>query len=89
VTRVVKGYRRGEWQKTRDRNEALDCRAYARAAAAVYGMDLATQADWDRVTAQLEARAKSGSRSNGREDYIPRRRVVLSRYLEQDSGDWD
>jgi len=38
VTRVVKGYRRGEWQKTRDRNEALDCRVYARAAAAVHGM---------------------------------------------------
>jgi phage terminase large subunit GpA-like protein len=39
VTRVIKGYRRPEWQKTRDRNEALDARCYARAAAAVYGMD--------------------------------------------------
>src|SRR5216683_5826541 len=39
VTRIVKGYRRPEWQKTRDRNEALDCRSYSRAAAAVYGMD--------------------------------------------------
>jgi len=38
VTRIFKGYRRPEWQKTRDRNEALDCRVYARAAAAVYGM---------------------------------------------------
>ena len=33
--RIVKGYRRPEWQKTRERNEALDCRVYARAAAAV------------------------------------------------------
>ena len=35
VTRIAKGYRRTEWQKTRDRNDALDCRNYARAAAAV------------------------------------------------------
>ncbi len=25
VTKIVKGYPRREWQKTRDRNEALDC----------------------------------------------------------------
>lgn len=37
VTRVIKGYRKPEWQKTRDRNEALDVRVYARAAAAVHG----------------------------------------------------
>jgi phage terminase large subunit GpA-like protein len=43
VTRIVKGYRRGEWQKTRDRNDSLDCRVYARAAA-VYGMDRFTDA---------------------------------------------
>jgi phage terminase large subunit GpA-like protein len=46
VTRIVKGYRRPEWQKTRDRNEALDCRVYARAAAAVYGMDRFTDDSW-------------------------------------------
>jgi phage terminase large subunit GpA-like protein len=42
VTRVIKGYRRSEWQKMRDRNEAIDVRAYARAAAAVCGMDGST-----------------------------------------------
>jgi phage terminase large subunit GpA-like protein len=30
--RVVKGFTRREWHKTRDRNEALDCRVYAYAA---------------------------------------------------------
>jgi phage terminase large subunit GpA-like protein len=25
VTKIVKGYRRHEWQKMRERNEALDC----------------------------------------------------------------
>src|SRR5581483_5381598 len=33
ITKVVKGYRRHEWQKMRDRNEALDARVYSRAAA--------------------------------------------------------
>ena len=33
VTRIVKGYPKREWQKTRDRNEVLDCRIYARAIA--------------------------------------------------------
>jgi phage terminase large subunit GpA-like protein len=46
VTRIVKGYRRTEWQKTRDRNEALDARTYARAAAAVYGMDRFNDVVW-------------------------------------------
>lgn len=32
VKRIVKGYPRYEWVKTRTRNEALDCRNYARAA---------------------------------------------------------
>lgn len=36
MTRIVKGYRRPEWQKTRERNEMLDCRVYARAAASVW-----------------------------------------------------
>ena len=29
MTKTVKGYRRTEWQKMRERNEALDCRVYA------------------------------------------------------------
>jgi phage terminase large subunit GpA-like protein len=50
VTRIVKGCRRGEWQKTRDRNESLDCRIYARAAAAVYGMDRFTDVHWQTLS---------------------------------------
>ena len=53
VTRVVKGYRRPEWQKTRDRNEALDARTYARAAAAVYGMDRFTDVVWQTLEGRL------------------------------------
>ena len=53
VTRILKGYRRPEWQKTRDRNEALDCRVYARAAAAVYGVDRFTDETWQALQEQM------------------------------------
>ena len=46
VAKLVKGYRRLEWQKMRDRNEALDCRVYARAAAARVGLDRYGEKHW-------------------------------------------
>src|SRR5579871_1025564 len=46
VTKLVKGYRRHEWQKMRERNEALDCRVYARAAAARVGLDRFQEKHW-------------------------------------------
>jgi len=46
VVRVVKGRKRYGWEKTRERNEALDCRIYARAAASAEGMDRWTDAQW-------------------------------------------
>lgn len=46
VVRLVKGRRKYEWEKTRDRNEALDCRIYARAAASAVGMDRFSEAQW-------------------------------------------
>ena len=55
VPRIVKGYRRAEWQKTRERNEALDCRVYARAAAAVCSMDRFTEEAWRSLEDDLAA----------------------------------
>ena len=52
VTKIVKGYRRHEWQKMRERNEALDCRVYARAAAGRVGIDRFQEKHW----ADLERR---------------------------------
>jgi phage terminase large subunit GpA-like protein len=46
VTKLVKGYKRLEWQKMRERNEALDCRVYARAAAARVGIDRFQDKHW-------------------------------------------
>lgn len=57
VVRTVRGYRRYEWQKTRDRNEALDARGYARAAAAAVGIDRMTNAQWDALMREVGASA--------------------------------
>lgn len=39
VKRIVRGYPRYEWVKKYERNEPLDCRVYARAAAVILGLD--------------------------------------------------
>jgi phage terminase large subunit GpA-like protein len=49
VTRIVKGYPKRIWQKTRDRNEALDCRVYARAAAIALGIDRWSESRWEQL----------------------------------------
>lgn len=53
VTKKVKGYSKVEWQKHRERNEALDCRVYARAAAAVCGLDRFTEKNFAELEAHL------------------------------------
>jgi phage terminase large subunit GpA-like protein len=47
------GFRRLEWVKTRERNEALDCRVYARAAAALLGVDGWGEGRWARMADAL------------------------------------
>jgi len=59
VAKTVKGYRRYEFQKVRDRNEALDCRVYARACAAIIGMDRWKPAHWDAIKPKAPAQAKA------------------------------
>jgi len=49
------GKTRGEWRKTRERNEALDCRIYARAAAAILRIDMYKGPDWDRLELSIGA----------------------------------
>ncbi|WVR18328.1 terminase large subunit [Bordetella phage PY223] len=41
-----RGYTRYEWTKTRERNEALDCRIIARAVASAFGADRWTEQHW-------------------------------------------
>lgn len=44
-----KGYTAPSWVKHYERNERLDCRVYARAAANVIGIDRLKAEDWDRL----------------------------------------
>ena len=52
------GFTRQEWQKTRDRNEAIDCRVYARAAAYAMGLDRWSEVKWARATGQKSGAAR-------------------------------
>ncbi len=49
TSRNRRGYPVREWQKTRERNEALDCYVYARAAAAVEGIDRFGERHWSEL----------------------------------------
>jgi phage terminase large subunit GpA-like protein len=46
TVRTKRGFARLEWQKLRERNEARDCRAYARAAAWSVGADRWSDEKW-------------------------------------------
>lgn len=47
------GFTTWAWQKVYERNEPLDCRVYARAAAAIKGIDRWTDQDWQAIREQL------------------------------------
>jgi phage terminase large subunit GpA-like protein len=48
-----RGFPHREWRKLRERNEALDCRVYARAAAAALGIDRFTDTAWRKLEQDL------------------------------------
>lgn len=48
-----RGFPYREWRKQRERNEALDCRVYARAAAAAVGIDRFTEEVWQKLESAL------------------------------------
>jgi phage terminase large subunit GpA-like protein len=55
TVKTKRGFQRLEWQKLRERNEALDCRVYARAAAWIAGVDRWTEAMWRDLEQQVGA----------------------------------
>ena len=50
--KTIRGYARYEWHKIYERNEPLDCRVYARAAAAYVGIDRMTDEHFDAILAE-------------------------------------
>ncbi len=59
VIRINKGYPISVWEKDPNtRNEALDCRVYARAGAAIYGLDRFGDKQWDELEALIPTDTK-------------------------------
>ena len=88
TVKTRRGFARLEWQKLRERNEALDTRVYARAAAWIAGLDRWSEARWADLEAQLgvgdvdgagTAAAGPGSARPVRQ--VLRRRSVRSSYM--------
>lgn len=78
VTKIYKGYPKSEWQKMRERNEALDCRIYARAAAIAIGIDRWSETKWNALkSTQLTEPTKR----NERKVINKRPRVVRSHWI--------
>jgi len=69
---MVKGYRRYQWVKKYQRNEPLDCRVYARAAAAVLGMDRWTDAHWNSISQPSAPRKKQPDQKQKRSGFWDR-----------------
>ena len=53
TVKTKRGFTRLEWQKLRERNEALDCRVYARAAAWIAGVDRWHERKWRELELQV------------------------------------
>jgi phage terminase large subunit GpA-like protein len=85
TVRNRRGFAKLEWQKIRERNEALDCRVYARAAAWIAGADRWPEATWADLEAQLGVpsgmdspagligRPDAGPQGKRRSDWLGRR----------------
>ena len=64
TVKTKRGFTRLEWQKLRERNEALDCRVYARAAAWIAGVDRWSEERW--AEAEREVSVERGRRRRPR-----------------------
>lgn len=60
IVRITNGYPKSVWEKdpTR-RNEALDCRVYARAGSAIYGLDRLSEKNWQELEALIPTTAQA------------------------------
>ncbi|WP_291207048.1 phage terminase large subunit family protein [Hyphomonas sp.] len=84
TVKTKRGFQRLEWQKLRERNEALDTRVYARAAAWIAGADRWSEAHWQELERQLAVAlvgptSAPAVKSNARPS--AQRRTVRSSYM--------
>ena len=67
TVKTKRGFARLEWQKLRERNEALDTRVYARAAAWIAGLDRWSEERWAEAEREVawSARRRPGEARTG------------------------
>ena len=65
VKRTVKGYPKLEWEKNRERNEALDARIYARAAAIAIGADRWSPDQWAELEEHVRGAEEPAAAAEG------------------------
>lgn len=80
-TKWVKGRKRYEWVVTlpSGRNEQLDCRIYARAAACLFGMDRFKEAKWSSLESEVGIVSPRQSRENVQKSKKNRPKVKIRR----------
>lgn len=72
MTRTVQGYAKRYWQQVQDRNEALDCRVYNRAAMIAARVDFWTEQRWREALSDLVERSVDDTpRRNGQAGLTP------------------
>jgi len=88
VPKVVKGYRKLEWVKTRERNEALDTYVLCRAAATQFGMDRFGERHWKALEEQIGSASREPVEQSEppalpKPRTLPQRRIIRSRFLDR------
>jgi len=88
VPKVVKGYRKLEWVKTRERNEALDAYVLCRAAATQFGMDRFGERHWKALEEQIGSASREPVEQSEppalpKPRALPQRRIIRSRFLDR------
>ena len=88
VPKVVKGYRKLEWVKTRERNEALDTYVLCRAAATQFGMDRFGERHWKALEEQIGSASREPVEQSeppalSRPRALPQRRIIRSLFLDR------
>jgi len=78
TTKTVNGRRRYNWEKTRERNEALDLAIYNRAVAIILGIEKLNNSDWVRME-ELKNLQKNKQGSNIFVQNKQNRRIVHNR----------
>lgn len=63
-----RGFLKMEWVKHHKRNEPLDCRIYARAGAALFGMDMFQDSHWDHLEKPTSPPPQKPKKDTPRED---------------------